>query len=103
MARSSGAGKRTSAAEQADVEILSVSPHGVWLMAEGTEYLLDYDQYPWFRDAPVGQIFDVRLLHGHHLWWPSLDVDLHLESLAHPEHFPLVARSAKRTGRKPRR
>jgi hypothetical protein len=100
MTRSSGAGKRTSAAEHADVEILSVSPHGVWLMAEGTEYLLGYDDYPWFRDATVGEIFDVRLLHGQHLWWPSLDVDLHLESLTHPERFPLVARGVRRTGRK---
>ena len=100
MTRSSGAGKRTSVAKHAEVEILSVSPHGVWLMAEGTEYLLGYADYPWFRDATVREIFDVQLLHGHHLHWPSLDVDLHLESLAHPERFPLVASAAKRTRRK---
>jgi hypothetical protein len=27
-----------------------------------------------------------------HLHWPVLDVDLTLELLAHPEHYPLAAK-----------
>jgi len=36
------------------------------------------------------------LLHGDHLHWPGLDVDLHLESIEHPERFPLLARERPR-------
>ncbi len=91
--KSSALGKRTSAAKRSgDVEILSVSPHGIWLLVRQAEYLLKYDEHPWFRDATVRDIFDVRLLHGTHLWWPTLDVDLHVDSLAHPERFPLKAK-----------
>ncbi len=96
MTRLSGAGKRTSAAPRPDVEVLSVSPHGIWLAVRDVEFLLGYTDYPWFRGAKVGDIFEVQLLHGSHLWWPSLDVDLHVDSLAHPERFPLKAKVAKR-------
>jgi hypothetical protein len=27
-----------------------------------------------------------------HLYWPELDVDLSVESIEHPERFPLIAR-----------
>ncbi|MBI3202415.1 MAG: DUF2442 domain-containing protein [Myxococcales bacterium] len=91
--KSSAAGKRTSARRQrADVEILSVSPHGIWLLVRGVEHLLRQDEHPWFTHATVAEIFDVRLLHGEHLWWPALDVDLHVDSLAHPERFPLKSK-----------
>ena len=98
--KSSAAGKRTSTGKgSSDVEVLSVSPHGIWLLVRNVEYLLGYDQHPWFADATVGEIFDVRLLHDQHLWWPSLDVDLHMDSLAHPERFPLKAKPRSRSRR----
>lgn len=78
-------GNSTSAAE-----ILNISKHGIWLHVQGKEYLLPYDKFPWFKGAKVEEILDVQLLHGHHLHWPKLDVDLELESLEHPERFPLV-------------
>jgi hypothetical protein len=28
----------------------------------------------------------------HHLYWPDLDIDLAVESIRHPEQFPLVSR-----------
>ena len=37
------------------------------------------------------QIHNVQLLHGFHLRWPDLDVDLHIESLNDLEKYPLVA------------
>jgi hypothetical protein len=37
----------------------------------------------------------------HHLYWPDLDVDLAVESLDHPERFPLVSRKAP--GKRPKR
>jgi hypothetical protein len=54
------------------------------------EYFLPYDEYPWFREAKVRDVLNVRLLHEDHLHWPKLDVDLSVESLENPERFPLT-------------
>lgn len=73
-----------------DVEVTNISIHGLWIYIKGKEYFLSYKDYPWFRDARLSEIHNVRLLHGHHLHWPSLDVDLSVDSLEHPEQFPLI-------------
>ena len=100
--KSSAPGKRTSNVEQPDVEVLSVSPHGIWLSVLGREHLLRYDEHPWFREAPVSHLFNVELLHGQHLHWPVCDVDLHVDSLEHPEHFPLLSRAREKPAAKRR-
>jgi hypothetical protein len=74
-----------------DVEVLNVSPHGFWLLVGTQELFLPYDDFPWFRNATVGQLFNVELHHGEHLYWPELDVDLDLDRIEHPEKYPLVA------------
>lgn len=78
-----------------EAEVLNVSPHGFWLFAAGKEYFLGFNDFPWFRNASVAQLFNVEFSHGHHFYWPELDVDLDLERIEHPEKFPLVARSVK--------
>ncbi|MBI1319899.1 MAG: DUF2442 domain-containing protein [Candidatus Hydrogenedens sp.] len=75
------------------VEVTNIGPHGFWLLVSDREYLLPYESYPWFKKATIEQILDVRLEHGCHLHWPSLDVDLSIEILEHPEAFPLISRS----------
>jgi hypothetical protein len=71
------------------VEVLNVSSHGIWLYVKGKEYFLPYEDFPWFKEARLSQIHRVKLLHGHHLHWDDLDVDLDLDSLEHPSHYPL--------------
>jgi hypothetical protein len=72
------------------VDVGNIDSHGVWLLIGDKEYFLSYESFPWFRKATVDQIMNVELLHGDHLNWPDLDVDLCLESLAKPESFPLI-------------
>ena len=73
------------------VEITNVSKHGFWLLIEDNERFLAFDQFPWFRDVPIGQLLNVELPSPHHLYWPDLDVDIAVESIDHPERFPLVS------------
>jgi hypothetical protein len=75
-----------------NVEVLNFSPHGFWLMIRERECFLDFQHFPWFRRATLEQLFGVQLLHGQHLYWPDLDVDLDLDRIEHPEKYPLVAR-----------
>ena len=73
-----------------EAEILNVSSNGMWLFANGKEYFLPYKDYPWFRNAKVSEVYNLEFLHGHHLYWPDLDVDLELESLEQPENYPHI-------------
>jgi hypothetical protein len=73
-------------------EIQGISSHGIWLYVRGKEYLLPYTSYPWFQQARVADVCRIKLLHDTHLYWPALDIDLELESLEDPEHYPLVYR-----------
>ena len=81
-------GKRTSA-----VEVTNVSKHGFWLLIHAQELFLPFEQFPWFRDVPISHLLHVELPHPHHLYWPDLDIDLVVESIHHPERFPLVSKA----------
>jgi hypothetical protein len=83
--KSAKRGKPTS-----KVEVANVSPHGFWLLVDQSEHFLTFDQFPWFRSATIGQLVNVERPSPHHLYWPELDVDLAVESLTHPDRYPLV-------------
>lgn len=85
--RSSTLGKSTS-----KPEIQDITRNGIWLFVKGREFLLPFSSYPWFKDAPVSAVYNVKLVHNSHLYWPDLDVDLDVASLEHPERYPLVDR-----------
>jgi hypothetical protein len=72
------------------VEVTNISAHGLWVLVGEKEHFLPHDKFPWFRDAKIGEILDVKLLHGFHLCWPKLDVDLEIASLDDPDRFPLT-------------
>lgn len=78
-------GKNTSKAQ-----VVNVSAHGVWLLINGTEYFLPFKDFPWFKKATIAQLNNVRLLTENHLFWPSLDVDLEVSSLANLQQYPLI-------------
>jgi hypothetical protein len=73
-------------------KVSRVSSHGVWLLARGKELFMSYDDFPWFKDAPIAQILNVEEPSPAHFYWPDLDVDLTEEIIEHPERFPLKAR-----------
>jgi len=74
------------------VEVTNVSPHGLWLLLDNREVFLAYDQFPWFKEAAIGQVVHVELPAPDHLYWPELDVDLAVESVLFPDRYPLVSR-----------
>lgn len=72
-------------------EVTNVSPHGFWLFVRDREIFVPFKEFPWFREATVREITNVQLPSEHHLYWPDLDIDLAVESIEHPERFPLVS------------
>lgn len=81
------------------IEVTNISTHGFWLFLEGREIFISFDEFPWFRDASIAQLTDVELQSPDHLYWPQLDVDLAVESLDHPDRYPLVSRLQPRASR----
>jgi hypothetical protein len=73
------------------IEVTNISQHGFWLLLGDEELFLPFSEFPWFRDVTVGNILHVELPSPNHLYWPELDVDLAVESIRHPENFPLVS------------
>ena len=74
-------------------EVTNISQHGFWLLLDGEELFLPFEQFPWFRSATVEQIIHVERPSPDHLYWPDVDIDLTVPSIRQPEAFPLVAQS----------
>jgi len=83
------------------VEVTNVSPHGFWLLLQERELFVPFLEFPWFRDASIRAIANVTLPSPHHLHWPDLDIDLAVESLTHPEKYPLVSQAQPNTRLQP--
>ena len=95
--KSAALGKRTSAAE-----VTNISSHGFWLLVADEELFVPFKEFSWFKDASVSEILNVVWPQPQHLYWPDLDVDVAVESIRHPEKFPLISkelRPAKRSSR----
>jgi hypothetical protein len=93
-------GPQTVSTLRSNVEVTNVSPHGFWLLIGEDERFLPFKVFPWFRDASIAELTNVELPSPHHLYWPDLDVDLAVESIEHPEQYPLVSRA--RPNRRPK-
>lgn len=74
------------------VEVTNVSPNGFWLLLDSEELFVAFEHFPWFRESTIAQLTRVERPSRNHLYWPDLDIDLALESIRHPEAFPLVSK-----------
>ena len=74
------------------VEITNISSHGIWLLVGDREQFMSFDDFPWFKDAPVRKVLNVEEQNPGHFYWPDLDVDLGIVTIENPEKFPLKAK-----------
>jgi hypothetical protein len=74
------------------VEVSNISKHGFWILVEGREHFLPFDEFPWFKHATVEAILHLERPSARHLRWPDLDVDLSLDSIEHPARYPLTSK-----------
>ncbi|MBF0328220.1 MAG: DUF2442 domain-containing protein [Nitrospirae bacterium] len=79
----------------------NITSFGIWILVKGNEFFLSYADYPYFKDQTLNSIQHVQLLHGYHLYWPDLDVDLEIDNLENPSKYPLKSKTIKKhIGRK---
>ena len=62
------------------VSVLMINAQGIMISVQGHDYFLSYNRIPWMQDAPIRSVLNV----------PDLDVDLEIDSLRHPERYPLL-------------
>lgn len=74
-----------------EAEITHISSYGIWLLTHDKELFLPYEEFPWFKNQPVKSIINVTEQGEGHFYWSDIDVDLTIESIEHPERFPLKA------------
>ena len=70
-------------------EVIHISSHGIWLLSGGHEHFLSYDEFPWFREAPIGKVLNIEEVSPGHFHWPDLDIDLSIDTIENPEKYPL--------------
>lgn len=80
-------GKNTS-----KVEVTNISSHGIWILSNDEEMFLSYEDFPWFKDVPIGQILKIEEPFPNHFYWPDLDIDLSKDIIKNPEIFPLKSK-----------
>ena len=72
--------------------VLMINNQGIMISVAGNDYFLSYNRVPWLKDATVRNILNIKMLGKNAIEWPDLDIDLEVESLKHPERYPLVMR-----------
>ena len=77
------------------VSVENITPFGIWIFVKEKEYFISYKDYPYFKDQTLSSIQNVQLLHGYHLYWSELDVDLEIDNLDNPQKYPLKSRIVK--------
>ena len=56
------------------------------------ELFMSYEDFPWFKNVPLGEVLNVEEYSPGRLYWPDLDVDLGIETIGNPDKFPLTAK-----------
>ncbi len=73
------------------VRVLTITNKGILLSLSKGDFFLSYDNYPWFYNAKVEDVFDVKMDGNDAIRWDKLDVDLEIDSILEPQKYPLIA------------
>ena len=76
--------------ESTSASVLMINGQGIMVSVLGQDFFLSYNRVPWMRDAAISKVLNVQMSGPEAIEWPDLDVDLEIESLKHPERYPLV-------------
>ena len=70
--------------------VLMTNDKGLMLSVLGQDYFISFNRLPWMKDAAIRDVLDVQMCGDDAIEWPKLDIDLEIDSLKHPERYPLV-------------
>ena len=77
------------------VSVLMINGQGIMVSVGGQDYFLSYNRIPWMRDASINDVLNVQMCGNEAIEWPALNVDLEIDSLRHPERYPLLIKRSQ--------
>lgn len=72
------------------VSVLMINAQGIMISVGGQDFFLSYNRLPWLREASIKDVLNVQMCGADAVEWPNLDIDLEIDSLRHPERYPLL-------------
>ena len=72
------------------VSVFMINGQGIMISVGGQDFFLSYNRVPWMREASINDVLNIRMCGNDAVEWPALDVDLEIDSLRHPERYPLL-------------
>ena len=72
------------------VSVLMINNQGIMISVGGQDHFLSYNRIPWMREASINDVLNIQMCGDEAIEWPALDIDLELDSLRHPERYPLL-------------
>ena len=79
-----------SKSSNTSANVLMINDKGLMLSVLGQDYFISFNRLPWMKDAAIRDVLDVQMCGDDAIEWPKLDIDLEIDSLKHPERYPLV-------------
>src|ERR1700722_1597597 len=79
------------------IEVRDISTRGFWLSLGDRDLFVPFKSFPWFRAFTRAELADVERPSAEHIRWPRFDIDLEVESIEHPDLFPLLERRLRGT------
>jgi hypothetical protein len=77
------------------VIVRNLAANGFSLLLDDEELHVEFEFFPWFKPATHVQINNVVRPTKDRLRWPLLDIDLAIDSIRHPERYPLISNVVK--------
>ena len=69
--------------------VSNITEDGFWLQVDDENLYLPYTEFPCFLGATQEELLKVERHSATHFHWPLMDMDICLDSIKHPEKYPL--------------
>jgi len=70
-----------------EFEVTNIEKLGIWFLVDDQEYFISFEDYPAFKEAPVGKIMNVIRLSPDQFHWSDLDIDIEMNALKNPGNY----------------
>ena len=72
------------------IYVKNITSTGLELHLNNEDFFIPFIRVPWFQQAKVEDVFNVRMNGLDEIRWDKLDIDLDVNSLKYPEKYPLI-------------
>ena len=79
-----------SNSQDTSVSVLMINDKGIMLSVKGNDYFISYNRMPWIKNASIMDALNVQMSGRNAIEWPTLNIDLEIDSLKHPKRYPLI-------------